>query len=528
MAYSLQNTIRWGVVLFVGCLLLLWNTRHEIGLTWDEPAYMRAASEYTEWQSRFIGEGGLLLEPAIMRAYWEYNHEHPPMVKVWLGWVEAALPESINDIDRFRFGAMLLAAALVSLVSVVVAQHTAPWVAPITAFVLLAMPRFFFHAHLAALDVPGALAYTIVLLGFWALRNSPRWWASTLLLGVVFGLALATKINAAFVLPVLFAWWVMQSREWHLLARIIIMALLGSLIFVAVWPWLWVNPVEHLVGYLLWVTVSHWQIPQWWLGQSLLPPPWYFAPLMAVMVTPVAMLIGAIAGAVAGLRAPTQRSFTVLLIVATLMPLMALMASSTVYDNDRLFMPFFPFIAMLVGMAIWHWYTWLGSHKVTGQRWLTVLAVLAILASPVSTSLRLWPHLLSYYSESVGGLPGAQRLRMDHTYWNETYRAGMRFIDDQAEPGATVWIESWSQDVPHTYQRAGMARTDITYVSGDGSSIWGTPLPRIPLVDADYVMITFRFAGWTPPVWALMSGNNQPIYTVERDGVTLLAIYRMP
>lgn len=512
------------VTIWVAAFLLFWGTRQSIGLTWDEPAYMRAAIAYTEWQARVLDKNGMAFQPAVMRVYWEYNHEHPPLVKVWLGWVALLAPASWTLIDAYRLGAMTMSASLVTLVAWSVARMTNRWSGLVAAIVLCALPRFFFHAHVAALDVPGALAYLFVIVLFWHLRMRTDWWLG-IALGVVFGIALATKVNAAFALPVLGLWWVARSRAPYLLWRIVVMTGIGCVCFVVLWPWLWLDPVQHLAEYVAWLTFAHWQIPQWWFGKSLLPPPWYFAPLMAVMVTPIAVLVAAIGGVVWGMRQPQLRDYSVLLALSGVMPLVALMLSDTVYDNDRLFMAVFPVLAMGAAVAVW------GVAQRVPARWRHVAligCVTVLIANPVRDSVRLWPHLLSYYSESVAGLPGAERLRLDHTYWNETYITAMRFLDQHAPQRATVWVEPWSLDVPHTYQKAGLTRTDVQYVSDSGASIWGMPSVPTALVDADYVIVTYRFAGWTGPVWALVSGNSTPIFTIARDGVVLLEIYQMP
>jgi len=265
------------VTIWVAAFLLLWGTRQSIGLTWDEPAYMRAAIAYTEWQARVLHEGTMAFQPDMMRAYWEYNHEHPPLVKLWLGWVALLAPASWTLIDAYRLGAMTMSASLVTLVAWSVARMTNRWSGLVAAIVLCALPRFFFHAHVAALDVPGALAYLFVIVLFWHLRMRTDWWLG-IALGVVFGIALATKVNAAFALPVLGLWWVARSRAPYLLWRMVVMAGVGLLCFVGLWPWLWLDPVRHLAEYVAWLTFAHWQIPQWWFGKSLLRRPGILLP----------------------------------------------------------------------------------------------------------------------------------------------------------------------------------------------------------------------------------------------------------
>lgn len=94
-----------------------------------------------------------------------------------------------------------------------------------------------------------------------------------------------------------------------------------------------------------------------------------------------------------------------------------------VYDGVRLFLMAFPL-----------WAVWAGI----GARWLierpTVAAwrprvrhgMLAALLALQGTGLFLYhPCHLSYYSALVGGLPGAERLGFEATYWGDTVREPM-------------------------------------------------------------------------------------------------------
>jgi len=172
--------------------------------------------------------------------------------------------------------------------------------------------------------------------------------------------------------------------------------------------------------------------------------------------------------------------------------------------------------------------TWLSLGHPQRQRYLWVVVVTLSVIPSALNARQLWPHLLSYYSESIGGLPGAARLQMDHTYWNESYLTAFRYLDEHAPAQARVWLEPWSLDVPHTYQRARVIRDDVLYGSDTGGSTWGRPVEQFTPVDADYVVVTYRFAGWTPAIQALIRGNNQPVFVIERYDVPILEIYRIP
>lgn len=527
MTQVLRSPTPWqlGLLTTIAVSMLLWLTRTEIGLTWDEPAYMRAASAYHAWGVQLWRHGQSALTPAVISEYWQYNHEHPPLVKWWYAMVGTPLLAYMHVIDAYRFAAVLLAAALVGVVVASSARVLGTAVALCAALFVLVLPRFFFHAHLAALDIPGACAYIGGVLVFWHLRNQHAWWA-TVVCGIVWGLGLATKINAAFVVPTLALWWLVYDRRGVLLTRMIVAGSLSCAVFVAVWPWLWVDTMARLGEYIRWVTVDHWQIPQWLFGEALLPPPWYFAPLMAVMTTPSLMLVMAL---VAPWIAPAPlRGYVHLITMAMIVPLLALMASSTVYDNDRLLMAFYPMMALLAAFSTVRSAQWLARVVRYSPHVVVMWCVTIVVAWPLADTVRLWPHLLSYYSETIGGLRGAQRLQMDHTYWNETYAEAIDFINRDAPAHATVWVEAWSLDVPQTYQITGRARADLVFGSDAGGSAWGLPTPVIAQYAANYVIVTYRFAGWSGATWALVAGNREPVYAIYRDDVPLLEVYRIP
>ena len=133
-----------------------------------------------------------------------------------------------------------------------------------------------------------------------------------------------------------------------------------------------------------------------------------------------------------GLRASRERKkdggLGWLLIISAVAP-MAVLASgkSWIYDGERLFMPTFPFLAALAGMGfgwIAHGIRKLAGHLQRSARlqrlqrvpWtasLAGVASLVVFLPPLLSIHSFYPHLLSYYSENIGGLPNATRLVRD-------------------------------------------------------------------------------------------------------------------
>ena len=227
--------------------LLLVATTPQIGLTWDEPTYIVAAETYPAWFGDLITQPRLALSEEGVAKYWELNNEHPPLSKVWSGFVWLGARHLFDDLTAHRLGNILLASVLVALLYLMLARENGRTAGLVAAAALLTMPRFFLHAHLSALDVPVTVMIFAVTYIFWLGRNRTgfRW---TLLLGLVWGLALATKINALFIPPVVLSVWTLafQPRR-YLFIRLALMGLIGGASFLISWPWLYYDSFNRLM-----------------------------------------------------------------------------------------------------------------------------------------------------------------------------------------------------------------------------------------------------------------------------------------
>jgi 4-amino-4-deoxy-L-arabinose transferase-like glycosyltransferase len=243
------------VLLATATVALLAATAPDIGLTWDEPAYMVASESYVAWVGRLFAQPHYALSAEGIRQYWTPNHEHPPLDKVWSGLVWIVARALFDDLTAHRLGNILLVGALVALLYGLVAGEVNRTAGLAAVGALLTMPRFFFHAHLAALDVPAAFAVFGTVYAFWRTRErtAPGW---DVLLGVIWGLALAFKINALLVLPTLLLWVLLVRRQRHLFRRLVLMGIVGLPVFLGVWPWLssasttWDSSICHRRGTL--------------------------------------------------------------------------------------------------------------------------------------------------------------------------------------------------------------------------------------------------------------------------------------
>jgi len=407
-------------VIFTLLMLFLLGTAASLGpgITWDEPDYVLGGYNYAQWLTHLSPDS---FSREIIDRYWAFNHEHPPAAKLVYGLAGSFQGDAgLGLFLTARIAAVAMFVALAGLVYVFLAGRFGRAAGAIGALSLALMPRVFGHGHLAALDVPVALACFATTLVFFRAHES-KWRAAAA--GVLWGVALLTKLNAVF-LPVVLIPWALWFHGKRALVPCVMLFVLGAAVFFAGWPWLWhdtagrvqeyaVNKAERLgedarpTG-----TTS---VPVHYLGTTYRAEraPWHYPFVMTLVTVPLGLLLFAGIGAGGAVRRGGTRGAGVLMLASALLPLVVLaLPMVPKYDGVRLFMPAFPFVACFAGIGgakIWAWRGRLGRTL--------VVAVLAFCAVVLSWTR---PYELSYYSGLVGGAWGAERLGFETTYWGDT------------------------------------------------------------------------------------------------------------
>ena len=526
--------------LFLLVLVSLTATEKDIGVTWDEPDYFVAGYQYGQWYSLLVSDPAKAFNRDSIDQFWDSNHLHPPVSKAFSGIAFVISQPFLTGTVRARLGNMIVNSLAISFIFLLVARQFTVWSGLLAAFCLLTLPRYFYHSHLSALDVPVSSLMVITLYYFWVTRDDRRW-RYDIGLGLLFGLAVGTKINAAFIAPSLFIWTIIFNRNAHLFRRLLMMGVVGVITWVAIWPWMYFDTFIRIKDFIGFMTDNHYQIGQWYLGKFYLPPPWHFPWVMLVAVTPTVLMVFALFGTYATLANKQTRSFGGFLLIHALVPMLILSLGITmVYDNDRLFMPAFPFLMALAGIGIAIFINWLQqklslSESAFTKRGMFTGVVLLVLVFPyLHYSGKMYPHLLSYYSASVGGLPGAKKMGLEATYWSDTYKEVIPFINKNAKPDDIVWVQEWSQQVMFTYQFTGTLRADVklagAYEIPDFYRPWDHTTTIANYEDADFVVFQHRESYFgkdelNSPLHKWLQ-VQKPVMQIERDGVILLSVYQ--
>lgn len=480
----------WLVVVFAATTALMWATHKPIGHVRDEGYYFKAARLYQGWFEQLGNDWseGRLLAPftdASTKKHWNYNHEHPPVAKVAFALSHLFLHEKtgwLDDTTAYRVPAFLFS-GLLSLSLFLLARPWGRTAAVLAPALFWAVPRHFFHGHIACFDIPVAALWLFFL---WTAARTLATGRGLVWAGVVFGLTLATKHNA-FFLPVVIGlhWLVTEHRDlraegWtRLIARVPpllwSMALLGPLVLYLSWPWLWHHPFERVAW---WMSFHgrHVHYPWQYFGEVLRAPPFpalYPLALEAVTV-PLAVLLAMTAGAWvwvvkgAGSFSRTLRTrfgeldrYEWLLALAALVGLLPFLTTRVpIFGGIKHWMPTMallcvPAASLIVqaGRAAWP-----SRPKLA----IAVLVVLVLAPATIATR-RFHPWGTSAYNELAGGAAGGAALGMQRQYWSNNVTAVLPWINEHAARNASVYFHEVNFESFRAYQDDGLVRRDIRY-----------------------------------------------------------------
>ena len=549
--------------IFAVTLALLLATM-DMGITRDESFYFHAARDYIGWfeelqKSWGAGQLSQSFTQESVDRHWGYNPEHPALMKTLFALSHALFHRHLgwaSEITAMRLPTAALSAWLVSMVYLFGRQLFGRGAGLIGAGALLLQPRFFFHAHMAAFDTAMAAMWFAVIWAYWRSWGSRGW---AIACGVLWGLALATKLNAFFLPVVLVAHWALVSwrgfgvsrREEGLALRwpampwaLVAMALLGPLIFYLHWPRIWFDTFERVRWYMAF-HLEHVHYFVRYFGEPLYTPPFPRSfPWVMTLVTVPATVLGA---AAVGLRrwwvergvsgrlgqwaralrarelpAPSAdaRGTGLLLALATLFPIWLIGRPETpIFGGVKHWLPANPYVAMLAGAGA----AWAGAQAVAwwerrrGERapWARAgaLALAAGLVwGPAAGELAgNHPDGTAYYNEVIGSHRGAADREMMRQFWGYASRQGLDWLNANAPKGARVWTHNTTQWAWQDYERAGLAREDLRASSMHASDL--------ALFHHQAAFVHKRQELWRT------YGVRAPVWVYARDGVPILSIY---
>jgi hypothetical protein len=216
-------------------------------------------------------------------------------------------------------------------------------------------------------------------------------------------------------------------------------------------------------------------------------------------------------GLIRGLRIRRTDPFPLLLAGSILMFLSVFSTKAPVYDGERLFLTAFPLWAILIGLGFGEAWRW-ANHR----HWIRVGLVLVLLSQGYGV-VALHPFGLSYFNALVGGLPGAERLGLELTYWGDAVDPILlEQLAKAAQPGQTAAL------IPTLHQIQATATLTPDLNRRQISLQDQSAAPR-----ADWLLVYRRTAYWPPELRTLLP-PGAPLSVRSRQGVWLSALWRVP
>jgi 4-amino-4-deoxy-L-arabinose transferase-like glycosyltransferase len=445
------------------------------GLTWDEPGYVAQGVQYVDWLRRALTSGAGPEDPV-----WAAAHpDHPPLGKLVYGVAAGSRPERVSALTAARLASALLFAVLVGLTAYVTYRCCGQMAGWLAGGSLLLTPQVLAHAQLAALDLPVTVAWlavaVICLIG-------PTGWRGATLVGVLWGIALLIKVNGIFLAgPIFIGGLISRRMRWREVPAVLASAALTLWIG---WPWLWTQTGPRLEAYLLDKQVR-WIVPTFYLGHvyNEAYPPWHYPLVLTVATLPLAALVGIIVGTPSLAREqPRLARWVGLHLLFTLG--LACLPGVPRYDGTRLFLPAFPFLAIVAGIGLERLLRHVASFRRLG--WAGAWAVLVLITGSAVFGLgSASPCLLSAFSPLIGGLRGAERAGLETTFWGDAVTPELL---GAIPPGALVGAAPMGIEYVRALRDAGMLpdeavpagedRCDVLIVLGRKGMLKGEFLRR--------------------------------------------------
>jgi 4-amino-4-deoxy-L-arabinose transferase-like glycosyltransferase len=525
-----------GASLCIGYIALLVWTAPDLALSRDESFYVHAAKSYAGWLSESFSHPASAFERQSIDRAWSYNWEHPAWMKLafavsWLAHERWSLfsTESL----AFRFPSMLTAGLLLWLIYVWGASVMPRQAALLSAAAFALMPRVFYHSHLTCFDIPIAFFFALTAYAYWQFLRDRRWvWG----VGIAFGLALATKHNS-WMLPAIFlvhfAWIRIDEARADRLDRSSIawlpsMLIIGPLVLLGTWPWLWHDTWKRLASYVSF-HLQHVHYTYEYFGVSYFQPPFpvgvpFVMTLFTVPLTVIVLSLLGLYGQCDSLRPPwktrvgdmTTRRTQVLWLGCMLAPLLAIaLPSSPIFGGTKHWLTAYPFLALFAGSGFWTTVEMADLHAWVGRRWPSLaFLILCLVPSAVQTA-HSHPFALSHYTPIAGGAPGAADLGMNRQFWGFTTGSLVPWLRKKLPNGGSVWLCDTTAGAWAMLQADGIVPRNIVAAPS--------------MAEADFVLVHHepQFKEVDYQAWVAFDGV-QPAHVLSYDGVPIISVYENP
>ncbi|MFA5799803.1 MAG: hypothetical protein WC840_02485 [Candidatus Peribacteraceae bacterium] len=514
-ACSRLHPVLIGVLLAVAYFFVQLAFINEYGVTWDEPLHRNWGKLFALFLK--MGDRNLLeLMPGRGIYYGPVYYLLNYLLSEWLSAARVLSFVASNHLLNL-ITASISVACLFVLATFVGGRKLGAL--SVLSFVLF--PPFLAHSHYNPKDIPLLAVLLLTATVFSAGLLSNRRWLIILAAGL-FGVSVAFKISALIMALVFFnayfEWMLQQAhaqgiRPLRFMRRELptfFLALLAVCVGVVLaWPTAWgdIGLIGRSIAVFL--TSEYWQGKVLFFGREYGGGalPWFYTPLEFFMVTPVfevaAFAVGTVAAVLRIIR-NDRRVLFVFLLTWFFFPLVFSLAPGLVrYDGMRQFFFILPAFAILCGLGFLASARFL-AERFPLHRWIPFVLGIVVLLSLAAEVAIIHPFEGSYRNVLVRlFIPRDMDQQLQIEYWGATYKQGMDWLTEHAEPNPVICVPT-----------AGILvtwypwREDFTFECSRRTN---------------YVMFFTRYT----EAGKFASLTIPPVYTISRYNSALLKIYKI-
>jgi len=419
---------------------------------------------------------------------------------------------NIGFVPSHHIAIPFMLAGFLPVMYLFVRKHWGNFCGIASVLILLTYPRFFGHSFSNIKDVPNAIfmAITVMLLADWFMSGKLKF----LYFGAIaLGCAMATKMNAVFILPIILLWQ-MPNIFIHLkdnlpinsrtLGHILLGLVLSMAVLILFYPPLFyfrdMNFLKGIITYTY--TVGRTSQATWNL----------YAPMYLLYVTPPLMIISLIAGFICLLRKKTQFNWLLIAWVLFLILRHALPGMRH-YDGIRHFLWALIPLSIIAAVGI----------KSLYKPLLGVLVALNLL-----TIISLHPYQTTYFNFLIGGLKGAQEKEYPYAcdYYLNSYRQAGKWLDQNAKPNANYYAFPYDDLFSFSVSRKDLM--PLPHESMVAKSI--NHLEMITNAPLNTYIVVIPRKWWLPLYTSIddilaVTSQLEKVYEIKRKGGEILTIY---
>jgi 4-amino-4-deoxy-L-arabinose transferase-like glycosyltransferase len=541
------------LALAAGYVALLLATVAHLGYARDEGFYFQAARSYGAWFDLLRHAPDQAMLPANVDRYWSNNSEHPAFVKSLFALSDQLFYQKLHWFSRegtaFRFPGMVLSGLAVGVTYLWGKRSVGRLAGFVAALSFAMMPRVFYHAHLDCFDMPVTAMWLFTVYAYFRSCEEGGGIGWALATGVLYGLLLDTKHNSWLLPPALIAHFVIVRgpRFWRELRvgrisaplALVAMALIGPVVFYALWPWIWHDTGARLAAYVAFHT-GHEYYNMEFLGRTYWKPPMplgYAWVMTAATVPAVTLILAGIGLFWAGLRAvrvrgvrlakklrladvtsEDRRAFSaellwILCILVSYGPWLS--EHTPIFGGTKHWLTAYPFLCLFAARGFELGRGRLRDIVKLPRVALDALFTVCVVAAPIAITLHSQPWGLSSYTPLVGGAPGGATLGLNRTFWGYTTGSVADWLNAHVPANGSVYIhdtagQSWDQMV-----RDGMIRRDIR-------SAWLPSGASFAIYHHEPHMGRVEYQEW------VALGTTSPAFIGVFDGVPVVWVYAKP